>query len=81
MRFEPAQGARQPRHPQASPAGIEPQIAHSYARAGVKLNLLWEHAELGSYAQGWVININSPIPGTSTNSSLMSLKRLENWGI
>jgi hypothetical protein len=48
MRLEAAQGARECGHPQGSATGIEPQIAHSYARAGVKINLLWEHTELGT---------------------------------
>jgi hypothetical protein len=33
-------------------AGMEPQIAHSYARANVKIDLLGEDAKLGTYAQG-----------------------------
>jgi len=57
MRLKPAQGARQRRHPQGSPAGIEPQIAHPYACASVKIDLLWKHAELGTYAQRCVITI------------------------
>jgi len=34
-RLESAEGSRQQRHPQGSPAAIEPQIAHTYARANV----------------------------------------------
>ena len=37
MRLEAAQCVRERRHAQGSATSIEPQIAHSYARAGVKI--------------------------------------------